>query len=1148
MFYDQYPAHYMVLKKGIRMDITQANQIIESNLAAGNFVLSEIDIASESIPQFLSVLPVGLQFTQANSIVSLEGTSALRVKHNSPGNWNIDGITAGMLQDTRIDLILMQDDTELKPQILVSGLLQLSGLQQSMRVTGTLGQSEGWVVDFSICTDQPGFTDITSLFGIEGTAEQLAQLNITLPTITGMRIGFNIHTASFTHIGLDGRICYGSSVLDVLCMFTPDLVITGKIPTGEHILLSELLATLSLNPAKFPQVEIADLAFSLHPAEQSYSFNITLNGDWGIGLGNTKVNLTNLGTEFNYFEQAVTAAVTGKLLVDGTALLLEARLDNTGSWNFNGGLDEGSTIKLRSIINAFLPGSLKLPDEVPDMSCKDIGLTFTPKTGELSFKSSSAEPWKIPIGVDGISVSDINLTIDRTMTDEGQSQVTGCIGGRINIGTVNFAATYNFPGDFVLSGSIPTFKLSPLVQDLCGGDTVRSIPLPAGLIDVELKDIAFSIAPQKYKMTLSAGSDLGKTEIQIKRAAGGTWGFTVGFAPPEQWKFSAIDPSLSVLDGLKFSDTAFILASGDDQSFELASIELPGTDVAIKSGLNFFANLSMGGLGVDQLLGIESVVIYAAIGSDPRKIVLEAEIEGEFAIAENVTFGHIEFQLQVAPPSFDVTLQGQLHTFLNGSELIFIGGLGIAVKPPIFQARMMATMQGLWQDPCGAKGLAIADVALDLGIAFPPIRPSIGIAGSLMVGDFKGAVAVKFDAANPRSSMVAIAFNRLYLNEIFNAFCPSEIKEVIPAEISQTVLAVGFEDVNIYIVPQATTIGALSFEQGISLQGTMSIWGLRAFASLKIDQTRGILVQAEVDNINVAGVFKLTGAGGKPKASLYLDLRTGETPTIDIAGTVEILGICSQTILRVSDKEFYFFTTGKIFDLFEAALEVRGGDFLNGDSIYIQAAMRNDLFAYLREKVTAEIDSAANEATRQLNAAQQQLTQYQYQINSLQNEINQAKARIAQLEGEIANKQRWYNNSKWWEKAYRWAELSAYAAPRYAEIGALYAKIGTLEAAKHIAFGALEVAKWGLQGVISAVGAVADAGKFIANYGLGGLIDIRRAEFTGYLSATAGGAVLLSVSLTFMNRPRDIDIAFNFTDPLSGAKSLAKVLLPALPA
>jgi hypothetical protein len=107
-------------------------------------------------------------------------------------------------------------------------------------------------------------------------------------------------------------------------------------------------------------------------------------------------------------------------------------------------------------------------------------------------------------------------------------------------------------------------------------------------------------------------------------------------------------------------------------------------------------------------------------------------------------------------------------------------------------------------------------------------------------------------------------------------FVHPEIREVIPAEITQTVLAVGFEDVNIYIVPQPTTIGALSFEQGISLKGTMSIWGLRAFASLKIDQTRGILVQAEVDNINVGGVFRLTGAGGKPKASLYLDLRTGK--------------------------------------------------------------------------------------------------------------------------------------------------------------------------------------------------------------------------------------------------------------------------------
>jgi hypothetical protein len=628
------------------MDITQANQIVESNLAAGKFVLSEIEVASESIPQFLSELPLGLQFTQANSIVCLEGSSGLRVRHSTPGSWAMDGITAGMLQNTVIDLLLTEDETEIKPEIFVSGSLQLPGLHQSMRVTGTLSQPESWVVDFSISTNLPGFTDITSLFGIEETAEQLRQLDITLPTVTEMRIGFDINKASFTHIGLDGRICFGSSMLDVECMFTPELVIHGEIPDGEQILLSELLAALSLEPANFPQVEIADLEFYLQPASQSYSFDIALTGDWGIELGNTEVILTNLCTEFNYSAQAVTAAVTGKVMVDGTALLLGAHLDDKDNWNFSGGLDKGSTIKLRSVINAFLPGSLKLPDEVPDMSCKDIALTFAPKTGELSFKSSSADPWKIPIGVDGISVSDINLTIDRAITDEGQSQVTGCIGGKVNIGAVNFTATYNFPGDFILSGSIPTFKLSPLVQDLCGGDTVRSIPLPAGVIDVELKDIAFSVAPQKYEMVLSAGSDLGKTEIQIKRAAGGKWGFTVGFAPPERWQFSAIDPSLSVLDGLKFSDTAFILASGDDQSFELATIEMPGTDTSIKSGLNLFASLSMDGLGVDELLGIESVVIYAAIGSDPRKIVLEADIEGEFAIAENITFGHIEFQLK----------------------------------------------------------------------------------------------------------------------------------------------------------------------------------------------------------------------------------------------------------------------------------------------------------------------------------------------------------------------------------------------------------------------------------------------------------------------------------------------------------------------
>jgi hypothetical protein len=611
----------------------------------------------------------------------------------------------------------------------------------------------------------------------------------------------------------------------------------------------------------------------------------------------------------------------------------------------------------------------------------------------------------------------------------------------------------------------------------------------------------------------------------------------------------------------------------------------------------------------------------------------------------------------------------------------------------------MATMQGKWQDPMGAKGVAIMDVALDLGIAFPPIRPSIGIAGGLQVGDFIGAAAVKFDTANPGSTMVAIAFNQLYLTDLFDVFCPPPIKKAIPKNIVKTVLNVGFEDVSIYVVPQPTNISELYFEQGISLSGTMFLWGLRVYTSIEIDQTSGLLIQGEVDPIDIAGVVKIKGTAGKPGPSLYLDLRTGATPTIDISGAVEIFGLKSETVLQISDTEFYFMTIGKIYKLFEASLEIRGSDKNNGGSIYVKATMKNDLFAYLREKATKEIQAAANSATNaiaeeqrkltaaqkevnkinkniddmrdtvkkererdakrlqdaqnavsgaqaevdsisseiekmrntvkkererdttRLNSARKTVTDAQNKVNSLQNEINSTKSRISQLNKDIDDKKKWYKKSKWYQKSYRWAEFSAYAAAKGTEIGALYTKIGGIETAKATAVTALEVAKQALRGMEAAaktipvdadprvaglfaaretakgvleaakqtlkgmelaattiqidmdpriaalftaretangtlelatlslegvkltVKAAAEAAEFIAKYGLGGLIDIREAMFEGSLSATQGGRVSLAVKLTFMNKPKSFAFAFNFNDPLSSAKDLAKMLL-----
>jgi hypothetical protein len=910
-----------------------------------------------------------------------------------------------------------------------------------------------------------------------------------------------------------GTIAIGDTAFRIVTEM-PNFRVFGTLledrPLRVTALAEKLLASAGISfPDDMPNFDITDALLEVHPKSGYFSLYTRATFDWRIPASDPFIEIRNFRLNIERFgKDQIQAFIAGAFTLGSTPFVLSAYnpLDNEG-WTFQAALDEADseitpTISLTEVVRQFLPEGVTLPESIPDFAFTDVRFEITPAAGTFLFTARSASQWDIPIGINGLSLSDINFSINRTEVG-GKKQVTGTIGGTLNIGDAHFTATYNFPGDFVLSGSIPSFKLSVIIEELCGPDALNGLSVPGGYLDVELSNISFYIAPQRGQFSVSGASPLGQLELQIKRMINGEWGFSLGYVPPSTWRFSQIDSSLSVLDGLNFSNTALIIASSNDRSFDLVTIKTPRDNVSVIRGLNFFATLDMSALGVKDLLNIEFLTVYAAIGSDPKNITLEAIIAGKFQLAENVFFGDIKFQLKPSPTDFSLTLLGRIDAILGDSTLSFVGGLGIRANPGSFQALLKATMQGTWNEPFGAKGVAIMDVALELGIAFPPIRPSIGIAGGLQIGEFRGAVAVKFDAANPSKSMLAIAFNKLYLIDIFNAFCPPEARNAIPMDIVKTVLDVGFEDVNIYIVPQPTSIGELYFEQGISLKATMYLWGLRAFGYLSIDQTRGILVQGDMDEINLAGIFKLTGAGGKPKASLYADLRTGATPTINISGAVELLGLRRETELRISDKEFYFLIIGRIFDLFEATLEVKGSTLASGDGIYIKATMRNDLFAYLREEATKVIQQTANDAIQKISEAQQSVLEAenkvnqinadidamrrtvqserdrdsgrlrsaqndvqnaQNEVNRIQNDINNLNARIDQLKRDIDAKHNWYNGLPWWDQAWAWTEVGAYDTAKGAEIAGLYTAIGGLETGKHTAIGILEAAKQTLRG------------------------------------------------------------------------------------
>ncbi len=92
-------------------------------------------------------------------------------------------------------------------------------------------------------------------------------------------------------------------------------------------------------------------------------------------------------------------------------------------------------------------------------------------------------------------------------------------------------------------------------------------------------------------------------------------------------------------------------------------------------------------------------------------------------------------------------------------------------------------------------------------------------------------------------------------------------------------------------------------------------------------------------------------------------------------------------------------------------------------------------------------------------------------------------------------------------------------------------RVAALFAARETANGALEIAKFGLEGVKQSVGAMAEVGQYIVDFGLGGLLDIREASFEGSLTATNGGHVTLAMTLSFMGDPHTLTLPFSFHDP-----------------
>jgi peptidoglycan hydrolase CwlO-like protein len=688
-------------------------------------------------------------------------------------------------------------------------------------------------------------------------------------------------------------------------------------------------------------------------------------------------------------------ALTAELEVEATArFTLE---DKEVALELEAQLAPGQTLGLKMLMAQFASG-LSFPAEIPDLGLVALTFNSSPLAASFTFGSGMGG-WTIPVGQNGLTVQDVKLSLTRTNASETEpAKTSATISGGISIAGAIFEIEYTPPGDLIISGHTPSVRLAMLLNELCGTNVLGQLSIPQGFIDLTLPEVTILLDVARQRLSLSAHTEIfDAIGLTVGKDDAGKWGFSAGLVPVKNWRLSQVSDSLKALDTLSFDEIALVVSSVSDGSLALPALLTERTDLEVLQGLNFFATLSLTGLGADKLLGIEQLGVHAAIGTSLESFVLEAEIAGHIKLADNVMLKDIKFRLHPAPTAFEVTLLGDVAVVLEGSPLDFIGG--VSVTPT--GASFAATMLGDWNNPFGVHGVAINGLALELGIAFDDGLPIIGLAGGMTIGSVHGKAAVRFDSGNPSLALVAVEFDSLNLGDVVTDLCASTIPGMIPADSAHTILNITFRQAKFYVVPQTTHIGEIIYKQGLAIVARMNFWGFEADGQVEIDYENGIIIDGSLDPIVISDVFRFTGAQGEAKPNVHLEVGPSKFPQLNLSGLAALLGISAETKITLSDSGFYFFVDGKIYDLFECRLEAQGGHLDNADAFMVKAMLKNDLFEYLREEATKAIDSAAKDAASSISAAQKDVDAAQAQVNSLNGQIDTMR-RTVQAERQAA--------------------------------------------------------------------------------------------------------------------------------------------------
>jgi hypothetical protein len=411
--------------------------------------------------------------------------------------------------------------------------------------------------------------------------------------------------------------------------------------------------------------------------------------------------------------------------------------------------------------------------------------------------------------------------------------------------------------------------------------------------------------------------------------------------------------------------------------------------------------------------------------------------------------------------------------------------------------------------------------------------------------------------------------------------------------------------VQLYVAPEPTLIGKLTFPAGTRLTADLTVFGCTGSIDVDVDPNAGIAASASLTPIDSGEVFSLTGAGGVggPHFSLATYDAPGQSvrgPHCLVSGAVTMLGFTRQVDLAIDRNGFRLTVSASLFGSVAADLTVSLPlqNFVAAQ-LSVQASLQNNLLSTIKTRATESIQQASSAASQSIGDAEGKVSDAQADVQRIQAEIGPEVAQIrseraradstlrdalnsvATIQNQIDSEQRTINGLNtaiarlkgqltFWNAAWigpqildKGRQLAQHQVTLAGEKAALITAQGVLQGARSAVtstpieadprvsgrFAELAVARAGLtaaQATLSAtqisVGGFMGVGTWLASNGPGQLVDVRAASFSGSLGVLSGGSAALQISYVLLGQRGELAAGVDLKDAEQLVSAAAEAL------